>query len=238
MNGTVEPSPVHSQPFNLTMAITHHTNITVPIMTPSPLPLHSPTSPTNETAKSILPEAEKAYQEEPHSPYNEAFENDLTYTLLHPNSPQQSRDQRTEREGIDPLPLTSRERKFSVSIPTRSHTVNDSGTPIIQTTHPHGSIFGGANPHFPLPKNLTQEDLHQQVLEKANTFVKDAGITSRKQLVEILDKQMEELMRQVEARSRARDGAVKHNERVEEEKRVLEEENEMIRKGVMRNMGR
>lgn len=214
----------------------HHTNITVPIMTPSPLPLHSPASPAHEAASPILPENEQLRHEEPQSPYNEAFENDLTYTLLHPNSPRQPQDQRIKREEDEPLPLTSQERRFEVSIPPRPDSVIDP-TPI-KTTHPHGSIFGGENPHFALADNLSQDELREQVLERATAFVRDAGITSRKQLVEILDKQMEELMRQVEARSRDREAAVKHNERVNEEKRVLEEENEMIRKGVMRNMGR
>lgn len=44
-------------------------------------------------------------------------------------------------------------------------------------------------------------------------------------------------MRQVEARTRDREGAVRHNERVKEEMRVLEEENETVRRGIMRNMG-
>ncbi|TID24553.1 hypothetical protein E2P81_ATG02857 [Venturia nashicola] len=205
-------------------------------MTPSPLPLHSPASPSHESVKPILRQSEKLHHEESQSPYNEAFENDLTHTLLHLDSPRQRQDLRVMRDGEGPLPLTSQERRFEVSIPARSISAIDS-TPI-KTTHPHGSIFGGENPHFPLPDNLSQNELREQVLDRATAFVKEAGITSRKQFVEILEKQMEELMKQVEARSRGREAAVKHNERVEDEKRVLEEENEMIRKGVMRNMGR
>lgn len=204
-------------------------------MTPSPLSLHSSDFPVNDSKQPIL-RNEKLHQEEPQSPYNEAFENDLAHILLHPNSPRQPQDQRIGKEGEEPLPLTSQERKFEVFIPARPDSGIDST--LIKTTHPHGSIFGGENPQFPFPNNLFQHEIGEQVLERASAFVKEAGITSRKQLVEILDKQMDELLRQVEARSRNREAAFGHNKRVEEEKRVLEEENEMIRKGVMRNMGR
>ncbi|QDS73545.1 hypothetical protein FKW77_000353 [Venturia effusa] len=207
-------------------------------MTPSPLPLHSPASPPAVDTNAISTQQEDGnlLRESLRSSYDEAFENDITHILLRPNSPRQSQDQGFRKAREDPLPLTSSERIYQVSIPVRS----DSGAESMQikTTHPHGSIFGGPNPYFPLSNSLSQEEVRLHVVEKANTFVKEAGILSRKQLTEILDKQMEELMRQVNARSRDRLDAVKHNARVEEEKRVLEEENEMIRKGVMRNMGR
>lgn len=76
------------------------------------------------------------------------------------------------------------------------------------------------------------------VLERAKRFTTEAGITNRKQLSDVLGKQMEELVRQVEMRARKREEARKLNERVGGDIRALREEYEMGRGGILRNLGR
>jgi len=74
-------------------------------------------------------------------------------------------------------------------------------------------------------------------LDEARRLVAEAGFTSKRQMSDVLNRQITELMKEVEDRARRREEAIRENARVEESVRVLREEYEMEREGMMKQIG-
>jgi hypothetical protein len=210
-----------------TMTLAHRTDITVPIMTPAP-------------SDPFTIETHEEQQREPH-PYDASFENELTARILTASNrapPTSEESRRKER----PIPLSSPLRTHTLTIP-----LTTGSTLPLSTTTPYGSIYGGPNPHLPIPishpfshpldPNPSNPDT-TLLLEDARRYASSAGFTSRRQITEVLNRQIEELMREVEGRARARVEAEKENRRIDQEVGRLGEEYEMERGVMMRNMGR
>jgi hypothetical protein len=152
---------------------------------------------------------------EPTTPhYNESFENSLMERTLAsiPQPPPTAEPVTTPfhiHPSVRPLPVDDVRRQHALASSTQ-----------VRLTEPAGSIYGG-----PGPSKETLRTEAQEMVEKH-------GFTSEKEFDEFISKQIEEHKAEAVARAARRLDAIKRNERVDEEIRMLEMEHQMEKRAM------
>jgi hypothetical protein len=144
-------------------------------------------------------------------PYNAAFDDSLMSTMLYIPSSFQQRP-----NGEQPLDATSITPEH-LPIPLLSHLrTHPSGVPGVALTHPHGSLYGGPQPH-------SLEALHAYAQE----LIASNGIVCRSELEALIEREIVDARSELEERLDARRSARERNQDVEREIRKLVDEREM-----------
>jgi hypothetical protein len=144
-------------------------------------------------------------------PYNAAFDDSLMSTMLYIPSSYQQRS-----NGEQPLNAASITPEH-LPIPLSSHLrTHPSGVPGVALTHPHGSLYGGPQPHSEAALHAYAQDL-----------IASNGITSRSELAVLIEREIVDARSELEERLDARRSARERNQEVEREISKLVDEREM-----------